>query len=42
MKMRLRLHETPGILVSTMINVWTKYGKPLLNGNRETDLIMKT
>ena len=25
-----------------MINVWTKYGKPSLYGNRETDLITKT
>jgi hypothetical protein len=25
-----------------MINVWTKYGKPSLYGNGETDLITKT
>lgn len=28
--------------LSSMINVWTKYWEPWLNGNRETDLFMKT
>jgi hypothetical protein len=32
----------PYWLVPSMINVWTKYGKPSLYGNGETDLITKT
>jgi hypothetical protein len=26
----------------SIINVWIKYGEPILHNNRETDLIMQT
>ena len=29
------------ICPTDMINLWTKYGKPRLQGNEETDLIPK-
>ena len=40
-KVKVRWYMS-GWHVHTMINMWTKYGDPMLYGNRETDLITKT